>query len=254
MPILAITNGRRFTDLAGYVWTIPELEEDLYSPPILSDEPDFICDHCDAEDEINVYAYPVVLQDKESGERMYSYMHFRQCPTCSRRADLIMATSDHLALGEDEWDLLDSACEITLDPRWDLHKPWTMEASSKQAKTLMPVTTKGGTTCFDDKLSLSAIVSDLIPIISQHLVTSLYHSKRQESAAKIQALWKGWKQRTLGHKCSVCSHPLRSSSPPTCTDSCQTVCRSCGGQSAYSLYPTPCPPPNCLWCSKAFQN
>jgi hypothetical protein len=236
MPILAITNGRRFTDLAGYVWTIPELEEDLYSPPILSDEPDFICDHCDAEDEINVYAYPVVLQDKESGERMYSYMHFRQCPTCSRRADLIMATSDHLALGQDEWDLLDSACGIIMDHRWDLHTPWTLEASSKQAK-----------------LSLSAIVSDLIPIINQHLVTSLYHSKRQDSAAKIQTIWKGWKQRKLRHNCSTCSHPLRCSLS-TCLDGCQAVCRACGGQSPYSIYPTPAPPPTCLWCCKPLPN
>ena len=253
MPILAITNGRRFTDLAGYVWNIPELEQDLYSPPILSDEPDFICDHCDAEDEINVYAYPVVLQDKESGERMYSYMHFRQCPTCSRRADLIMATSDHLALGQDEWDLLDSACGIIMDHRWDLHAPWTLEASSKIAKTLMPVTSKGGTLYFDDRLSLSAIVSDLVPIINQHVVTSLYHSKRQESAVKIQSLWKGWKQRKLVHNCSTCSHPLRSSLS-TCLDGCQAVCRACGGQTAYSIYPTPAPPPTCLWCCKVFTN
>lgn len=45
--------------------------------------------------------------------------HFYLCPTCTKRAEMVMRTSDHLAIGSSWMELVTEVSQILTDTEWD---------------------------------------------------------------------------------------------------------------------------------------
>ena len=124
---LPFTNGRRFTDSWGYA-KLPILCDEV------GNEQTLWCDHescgrchvCDADTgDAPIVAYPCVLRPRLSdgvqafdefqgvciANELLAQTVFDLCENCTKKCEVLMKTSDHVAVGKNWWDLLDSLTE-----------------------------------------------------------------------------------------------------------------------------------------------
>ena len=279
MSQLAITRGRPYT-----VKQILRVY-DNYGLDIGSEyDGDFcgedtpLCDHCD-EVCSWTWGFPVILQEDS---RWFTTMYFNQCDRCHQRAQAIMDTSDHLALGKDEWDLIDSATEIIMDERWDAFPKWTMESAKQAAQAKMDhiETMRVKLEEKDDEAAIEAVpffglVPDVVDVIQSKLAEAEYHSKRENAARIIQKGWKGLRERILKrieapYPCGICGVILDVSDSwanmftvddkecntahPICYQECQILCRSCGYRQGVQATPddVSLSPGTCNVCGTSF--
>jgi hypothetical protein len=98
-----------------------------------------------------------------------------------------MDTSDHIALGKDEWDLIDSATQIITDERWDRFPKWTMEKASQVAATKMrPIERAIGVQEENPTAPLCILVQDSLSVIHDKPIEAEHQAARERSAGKIQ--------------------------------------------------------------------
>lgn len=249
-----------------------DYDQDLgseYDGDFGEDAPD--CDHCDGKSEWT-WGFPVILQE---GRRWFATMFFNQCAKCHDRAQAIMDTSDHLALGKDEWDLIDSATQLITDDRWDQFPRWTMEKASYVAATKMrPIERAIAAQEENPTAPLCILVQDVLGIIQDKLVEAEYQAARERAAKVIQKGWEKLRRRRYEHidslsPCGICGVTLdlaRGEAPftipdprsdtvhPICYQECEIICRTCGCRQGETAAPVDVSgsPGTCYTCGTVF--
>lgn len=280
MSQLAITRGRHYTPGGRQIYDDygADLGSDYDGDFIGADTP--ICDHCDRVSSWT-WGFPVILQE---ARRWFATMFFNQCDVCHSRARAIMDTSDHLALGKDEWDLIDSATDLIIDDRWDTFPKWTMAKAEELAMTKMEqiedMREKIEERYRDDEDTICktvpffSLVNDVLGVIQTKLVEAEFSAKREEAARTIQRGWRKLRQRILmnvetPYPCGICGAVLDVSdgiplltiddregntTHPICYQECEIICRRCGWRQCETVSPDDVSesPGTCDTCGAAF--
>jgi hypothetical protein len=228
-----------------------------------------LCDHCD-EVSCWTWGFPVILQEDR---RWFATMYFNQCDKCHNRAQAIMETSDHLALGKDEWDIIDDATHIITDERWDAFPKWTMERAREIADGKMRHI-ENAQPRHGSVAPILSLVQDVFDVIRENLAEAEYKTKLEMSARIIQKSWQRLRQRRfehieLPHPCGICGaildmmggtpmftvHDQRTQiDHPICYQECEIICRSCGCRQCERDTPADISdsPGTCLMCGNVF--
>lgn len=285
---MPVSNGYRFTNFDGtpnipfYCDQDTGIELDIYR----SSTHDDVCDVCHSHVSESIMLknvdYPVVIQESRRMGSIYglendntimktkraaSVAYFLLCPDCIYHCNLLMKTSDHIALGIDWWDMIDSLCETIKEIK-------QTKLNIKQNKYFQDAI-KIGTLIYTAK---SGPFYDLPrEVISTYMLPDIIQVYREKAAITIQKVWKGHYQRlyqnikeTKYAKCDDCGRMRQMSDlcleqacadweccfKKVCKDECAYLCPHCQGtiiidandrsstgeQEEY----------NCDWCWKDF--
>ena len=269
MSTLAITRGRNYSPNGWPIYADygAELGSDYDGDHTGEDAP--TCDHCD-EVSCWTWGFPVILQE---GRRWFATMYFNQCDKCHNRAQAIMETSDHLALGKDEWDIIDDATHIIMDERWDAYPKWTMERAKEIANGKMRHI-ENAQPSVGSTATILTLVQDVLGVIQEKLAEAEYQKKLENSARIIQKGWRQLRERRfshieLPHPCGICGsildivdgtpmftiHDQRNEMDhPICYYECEIICRTCGCRQCERSPPADVSdsPGTCLVCGTVF--
>jgi len=286
---MPVSNGYRFSNYDGSA-NIPYLcdpdtgEWEQMSRPYVGNGTE-TCDCCDfVGDDVRLTYFPAVLQERR-GHYNYGYDESQQCivrapragtiyqshlcEECNELCQLIMKTSDHVALGTDWWDLNDSLTE-TIKELKEKRIDWRQTKPIKDA-------VKAGTQIFVAKTGpFNQLPDDVIISMYPHLIRAY----KDRAAVQIQRIWKGYynrlyrnTQNIMHHNCADCGR-LRSYSELcteqscldclhecchklVCKDECHYLCPYCEGSSfigwAWKNHQGERMDEECRWCGETFE-
>lgn len=230
------TNGRRFTDYWGYI-ALPVLCDGNGDELTLWSEYDS-CGRCHVceEDARNTptTAYPCVLRprsrDKVLGyddhngihtpNQLFVYTVFVLCENCSKKCNVLMNTSDHVAIGKDWWDLLDSLTETL--------RTYNLPKTKFPVSNIITDTAK--TMCLlEDGVNaetgpLTCLHKDILYVIASQMVDA----HKRAAGNKIKNAYLKWRDSRWKDDKFAGNEPLFESHYYGCRHEEWTYCSDCG--------------------------
>jgi len=197
---LPSTNGRRFTEYWGH--TLPVLCDEEGYEQTLWPEHDSCgrCHVCDGDTcDTPATAYPCVLRPRSrdgvyayddyhgviKADELFAQTVFDLCENCTKKCDILLKTSDHVALGRDWWDLLDSLTEFLN----------TYELPKTEFPVSSIITDTAKTMCLlEDGVNaetgpLTCLYKDVLYVIASHMVDA----HKRAAADKIRNAYVKWR-------------------------------------------------------------
>lgn len=175
----------------------------------------FVCDCCgqlnEDRERLLVYTYPAIVRcrsreppmpavfvdprvaDGQTGivfvYQAFCNLDVTLCDNCHRRAECLRQTSDHVAVGYDWWDMVDSLAVTLQDPSWFDYKQLPVYKTAFEHFNIVRIAATNGRSC-------QTTLADIPPeVFDQMMPAEVVLSVEREAATRIQALWRGFKTR-----------------------------------------------------------
>lgn len=204
--LLPFTRGRRFTEANGYL-QVPVLCDETGQDELLWSQHDSMghCHCCAVSCNLNLVTLPCILRPRlrdrdgyiaydyytqqfvERPHQMLANTEFALCDVCNKKCEILMQTSDHVALGVDWWDLVDSLTETL--------KTYCLPSSAYPVSDIVRKSARVMCALEDGVNATEGILSrlnrDVLTVLAPHVLASL----KEKAAALILSAYRNWHQK-----------------------------------------------------------